>query len=205
MSPRALISENGWRTGSGASSWRRRGRLTDMIGRTWQSCNGAVYPGQKSFRNITLSKKIGNVEILETLSKSCFRRKLCFLQCFISFCHSALQRSKRGRQCSKKMILPGVKAKWYRMQRTMRCLRKSNGPFGAMPHAFWSARGLPPLFPSGPACADFTLRLHPPPEPAGKRQQAAFGKAEASRPHSNPFGSLFKKTPLKAAAGRPAR
>ena len=66
----------------------------------------------------------------------------------------------------------------------MRCLRKSNGPFGAMPQAFWSACGLPPLFPSGLARADFTLRLHPPPKPAGKRQQAACVKAAASRSHS---------------------
>ena len=39
-------------------------------------------------------------------------------------------------------------------------------------------------FRSGLARSSFNLRLHPPPEPAGKRQQAAFGKAVASRMHS---------------------
>ena len=52
-----------------------------------------------------------------------------------------------------------------------------------MPQAFWSACGLPPLSAAG-LPASISVKLHPEPEPVRKRQQAAFGKATASRTHS---------------------
>ena len=71
----------------------------------------------------------------------------------------------------------------------MRCLRKSSGPLGAMPPAFWSARGLLPFSPAGlPAPITFlgSTRRRKAPEngsklPAGKRRQAIRTRAPSSR------------------------
>ena len=70
-----------------------------------------------------------------------------------------------------------------------------------MPEAFWSACGLPPLSAAG-LPASISVKLHPPLEPVRKRQQAAFGKAAASRTHSKSPGSRFAKTSLKALEGQ---